>query len=258
MNAWIRRSIELANAPGYLDRLSEVYRVGPTAPRRLAPDVQVKLRMAFKGQDRVRLIRALLDLGRFPVKDPYGAFLKRDPEFVKSNPRTVRRLANRVLALGLGKAIENLEEPIEFNQQIGPLFRRWLHRHFRFVAPLRFGKSKGLAFLEGTNGIIMSYANITLGCGLDRGIDFVAKCGNRFFIGEAKFITDMGGQQAERLGGIIQRFLRDRRGNATRVLVVDGVPWIRGDNKLHRMLRRQQQPIMSALLLREYLATACH
>lgn len=257
MNAWIRRSIELANAPGYLDRLSEVYRVGPTAPRRLPLDVQEQLRVAFRRRDRVGLIRVLLELGRFPIKDPYGAFLKRDPEFVRSNPRTVRRLTDRVLALGVRKAIENLEEPIEFNQQIGPLFRLWLGRNFRFIAPLRFGRSSRLTFLEGTNGIIMSYANITLRCGLDRGIDFVAKCGNRFFIGEAKFITDMGGQQAERLGGIIERFLKSRRGNATRVLVLDGVPWIRGDNRMHRILRRQKHPILSALLLREYLAAGC-
>jgi len=257
MNRWIRRSIELANGPGYLDRLSGVYPVRPTSPRPLTREICNELARAFRSRDRVRVVRTLLDLGRFPVKDPYGAFLKRDEQFVHDNRRTVRRLANRVLALGLREAIRQLEEPIEFNQQIGPLFRRWLNRNFRFLAPLQFGRYNRLAFLRGTNGVIRDYANITLGCGLDRGIDFVARCRNRFFIGEAKFITDMGGQQAERLGGIIERFLRRRRGNATRILVLDGVPWIQGDNRMHRLLRRQQQPILSALLLRAFLTTAC-
>jgi hypothetical protein len=208
MNPWIRRSIELANAPGYLDELSHIYPVRTGPPRPLPPEIQEGLGAAFQNRDRVLLLRTLLKLGRFPVKDPYGAFLKKDPGFAHSTPKTVRRIADRVFALRFREAVHRLQEPVEFNQQIGPLFSQWLRRTFRFLPALRFAGHNRLAFLSGTNREIMEYANITLRCGLDRGIDFVAKCGNRFFIGEAKFITDTGGQQTERLRGIIQRFLK--------------------------------------------------
>jgi len=194
----------------------------------------------------------LLDLGRFPVKDPYGAFLKKDRQFLQSNPLTVRRIADRILALGERRTIQRLEEPAEFNQQIGPLFQAWLRRTFQFVPALAFANRAGLVFLEGTDGEIKNYANVALRCGLDRGIDFVAKHRDHFFIGEAKFITDTGGQQAERLRGVVHRFLRLNRGIATRLLVLDGVPWVNGDNAMHRSLRRQRKVILSAILLAEY------
>jgi len=73
MNKWTQKSIELANSPGYLDRLSEVYLVTREAKRVLSSEIKAQLKDAYDERDGARLVRALLELEKFPMKDPYVA-----------------------------------------------------------------------------------------------------------------------------------------------------------------------------------------
>jgi len=126
MNKWIKKSIEIANAPGYLDKLHEVYPVIQEAEREISEEVKNKLKKIYNGGDDVALIKELLKLPKFPVKDPYVAFLRKRDVFIEYNPKTVQRIANRIRLMGYDAMIESIEEPKEFNRQIGTLFKRWL------------------------------------------------------------------------------------------------------------------------------------
>ena len=117
MNKWVQKSIEIANAPGYLDRLSEVYRVMLEAERTLPPGVKFQLKGMYDDRDGVGLIKASLKLDKFPVNDPYVAFLrKRKGIFLDYNPETVNRIANRMFSLDFDELVEGCEEPKAFSK----------------------------------------------------------------------------------------------------------------------------------------------
>ena len=91
MNEWVQKSIEAANAPGYLDRLHEVYPVTRETAREIPPEIKEELRYAYSHQDNLRLIRSLLRLDKFPIKDPYVAFLRKRDFFLEYNTQKLLR-----------------------------------------------------------------------------------------------------------------------------------------------------------------------
>jgi len=126
MNEWVSKSIELANAPGYLDRLHAIYPVIPETTRPLPAATLQRLAEVYAVGDDQELVRTCLLLPKFPVKDPYVAFLRKREKFLEQNPQTVHRLAQRIRALGYEGLMIAVEEPKEFDRQIGTLFKRWL------------------------------------------------------------------------------------------------------------------------------------
>ena len=110
MNKWIQKSIEIANAPGYLDRLSEVYPVTREAKRVLPSEIKAQLKDAYDERDGVGLVRALLKLDKFPIKDPYVAFLRRGDIFLAYNPDVVGRLAETLFSMSFDELISGCEE----------------------------------------------------------------------------------------------------------------------------------------------------
>lgn len=253
MNEWVRRSIEIANGPGYLDRLLEVYPVTEETRRRLSRDKKETLMRLFSHPDDQALIKALLDMPKFPVKDPYVAFLRRNKAFLEGNPNTVRRLARRVRTLGFRGMIAALEEPKEFNRKIRTLFRKWMKTlGYPFLEDPDFLASNGIAFLEGSEAHYLRFANEQLNCRLSKSPDFIAKAGARYIIGEAKFLTDYGGHQNAQFHDAL-RLLQGDEGNALRAAVLDGVVWIRDHNQMFRAVCQLVKPAFSALLLKEFL-----
>jgi len=126
MNKWVKRSIQIANSPGYLDKLYEVYPVVQEAERRVTQEVKRELEESYKTRDNLTLIKKLLDLPKFPVDDPYVAFLRKDEIFLKYNPQTVNRIAERIRGMGFAAMIEAIEEPKMASRQISKLFKKWL------------------------------------------------------------------------------------------------------------------------------------
>lgn len=253
MNKWVRRSIEIANAPGYLDNLLEVYPVTQETERYIPSEVKDDLRELFYGEDDYALIKKLLELPKFPIKDPYVAFLRKREIFLEYNPRTVHRLAERIRSMGYENMIKSLEEPKEFNRQIGVLFKRWLRTlEYPFLNDDVFVSSHDISFLEGSENHLLDFANSYLGCNLNKGPDFIAKVINVHVIGEAKFLTDYGGHQNAQFEDAL-RLLRGSDGNALRVAVLDGVVWIKDHTKMYRTVCQLEKPAFTALLLREFL-----
>lgn len=253
MNEWIRKSIEIANAPGYLDKLLQVYPVVQEAEREIDPDVKRELRKIYNSGDDVALIKRLLDLPKFPVKDPYTAFLRKNEIFLRYNPKTVNRIAERIRAMGFEAMIESIEEPKEFNRQIGTLFRKWLPKiGYPILPESEFETYKGIAFLQGSNGQLKDFANNRLGCNLDKGPDLLARARDVYVIGEAKFLTDYGGHQNAQFEDAL-RLLRGKKGKVGRIAILDGVVWIKDSTKMYRTVCELEETALTALLLKDFL-----
>jgi hypothetical protein len=253
MNEWIKKSIEIANAPGYLDKLHEVYPVIQEAEREIPEEVKNRLKKIYNERDDVALIKELLKLPKFPVKDPYVAFLRKQEVFIEYNPQTVQRIVNRIRSMGYNAMIESIEEPKEFNRQIGTLFKRWLTKiGYPALAIEDFETYDKIAFLQGSDAQLKDFANTVLGCDLEKGPDFLAKVGKRYVIGEAKFLTDYGGHQNAQFEDAL-RLLRGKKGKAIRIAVLDGVVWIKDSTKMYRTICQLEEVALTALLLKDFL-----
>jgi len=253
MNKWIQKSITLANSPGYLDKLQEVYPVTIETVRPLDLTIKAALKEAYERRDNLRLIKTLLSLDKFPVKDPYVAFLRKDDKFLGYNPQTVRRIAERIRTGGFDEMIKGIEEPKEFNRQIGTLFKKYLPKMGYPILPLEeFESHRGIALLKGSEADLEDYANDKLGCRLKKEPDLLAKAGKHYIIGEAKFLTDVGGHQNAQFADALT-LLKSRAGRAIRVAVLDGVVWIKGGSKMYKQVCRLDKPALTALLLKEFL-----
>ena len=89
MNKWINLSIEYANQKSYLDDLFQVYPTIPEGIREIDVQIWREVENAFIKRDNYRLIKELLKLDLFPIKDSYIAYLKRDSSAIDRNPRTI-------------------------------------------------------------------------------------------------------------------------------------------------------------------------
>ncbi|MEW6482996.1 MAG: restriction endonuclease [bacterium] len=253
MNEWVRKSIKIANAPGYLDNLHNIYSTTEESWRAISVDTKKELEEIFKSGDDVSLVRELLRLPKFPINDPYVAFLRKKDVFVKYNPKTVNRIAKRVRSLGFKAIIEAIEEPKASSRRIGILFRKWLPSIGYPVLPeSEFGTYKGIAFLQGSDAQLRNFANEKLGCNLEKGLDFLAKVKDIYLIGEVKFLTDYGGAQNANFEDALRLF-RKKEGNAMRIAVLDGVVWIKDGTKMYRTVCELEETALTALLLKKFL-----
>jgi len=254
MNEWVRKSIEIANSAGYLDKLQEVYPVFQETEREIDLEVKKELKQSYNGGDDITLIKKLLELPKFPVKDPYVAFLRKNDIFLEYNPQTVNRIAERIRAMGFEAMIESIEEPKEFNRQIGTLFKKWIPKiGYPILPEAEFEDyDKGIAFLQGGDAQLKDFANRRVGCNLDKGPDFLAKAREIYVIGEAKFLTDYGGHQNAQFEDAL-RLLRGKKGKAIRIAVLDGVVWIKDGTKMYRTICELEDTALTALLLKRFL-----
>lgn len=215
MNApheWIEKSLRLANEENYLDRLQLIYPIVPSAERPLSPADKEQLRTLLKkGQDK-ELVLFLLKLPRFPIKDPYVAFIRRDPErFLKNNPETLKRIANAIRRLSFREILKEVEQPPELNRQIGALFRDWLMSKAKFSkedSEERFALQSynSPTIYCTTEHRIAQFCKSVLKIEMEKRPDFIIKVKERYIVGEAKFLTDYGGHQDRQLEDV-ERFL---------------------------------------------------
>lgn len=258
MNHWTKLSIDFANQRNYLDELFAVY---PTIPEGIR-DIDKRLwsitEDSFNKKDNIRLLKSLLAMDLFPIKDSYVAYLKRDPSSIERNPNTVNRLCGRLYEMGLDKIFERCTEPKETNRQIGPLFRRWLEKG-TLGAPLlnssAFLQTKDNAILDAGDAESMSFANRYLDYKRNKGLDFIARFNNKYIIGEAKFLTDFGGHQNAQFEDAIST-LKAGTEKAITIAILDGVLYItptRGNKMYSLITSNHNYNIMSALVLREFL-----
>ena len=254
MNKWTKKSVELARRPHYLDDLAAVYvmNINPTRP--LTADTERNIRKAFRNKKTKKLLHLLIKNEVFPVKDSYVGFLRLNPKAIDQNPRTVRRIGERLYAMGIESLIREATRPKETNRQLGNAFKKWLPCLGYPVLPLaEFERARGIAILGGTDTQLARYARTKLGCRLSKGIDFLLKKRNRYLIGEAKFLTTPGEEQ-DRGFDDASNFIKGKlRPNVRRVAVLDGYIWVERTGGLHNKIVKNNLDIFSALLLPEYI-----
>jgi len=239
-----------------LDELFRVYPCVPEGIRDLEPEKWDEVEKAFKTQDNTALLKALLTLDLFPIKDSYVAYLRRDMSAIERNPQTVERLAGRLYEIGLDEVYERCSQPKETNRQIGPLFKRWLERKSLGVDCLsaeEFLSTNENAVLSGSDNELLEFARTRLGYRGTKGPDLVARFNSNYVIGEAKFLTDFGGHQNAQFEDA-KNLLRDNTASAVKVAILDGVLYIPRRTKMYKFLcDNPDLNIMSALVLREFL-----
>jgi hypothetical protein len=257
MNYWTELSIEYANQKSYLDDLFQVYPTIPEGIRDIDTINWTKIENAFEKKNNEILIKELLKLDLFPIKDSYIAFLKRDNLAIGRNPKTINRICGRLYEMGLDKIYEKCTEPKETNRQIGPFFRRWLNKKALGIQPVgldEFVSNQFDAVLNGSDREMMDFASNELNYKRDKGLDFVARMNSKYIIGEAKFLTDFGGHQNAQFSDAIAT-LETPNVNAIKIAILDGVLYIKGNNKMYRDITTKYKDlnIMSSLVLREFL-----
>jgi len=257
MNYWTKLSIDYAGQKSYLDDLFQVYPTIPEGIREVDNGLWKKVEDSFVKKNNDELIKNLLNLDLFPIKDSYVAYLKRDNSAINRNPETINRLCGRIYEMGLDNVFSKCSEPKETNRQIGPLFRRWLNKKALGVQPLKlddFLKFKGNAILDGGDAEMMSFAKEHLNYKRNKGLDFVGRFNGKYVIGEAKFLTDFGGHQNAQFNDAITT-IKARNVKAEIIAILDGVIYIKGKNKMYKEVttKLKNYNIMSALVLREFL-----
>jgi hypothetical protein len=257
MNYWTELSIEYANQRNYLDELFRIYPCIPEGIRDIDQTKWEDVEQAFQNRDAVELLKSLLRLKLFPIKDPYVAYFRRDQSALSRNPATVARLAGRLYELGLNEIYASCSQPKEMNRQIGPLFHRWLqarHLGVELLEEQQFLSTNDNAILAGSDIQLSDFARRHLNYTGTKGLDFVARFNNRYVVGEAKFLTDFGGHQNAQFADAVT-LLRNTRVDAVKIAILDGVLYIKGRSKMNKFLQNHPEEfnVISALLLREFL-----
>jgi hypothetical protein len=257
MNPWTEKSIEIANKQNYLDKLLDVYPMNPEGPRELDPKKWSRVEQYYNDANLPELVETLLGFDLFPIKDSYIAYLKRDKGALERNAETVNRRGKSLISMGLPKIKEKCSEPKETNRQIGPMFRNWVNRGGLSVDRTsdieRFKSTKEDLLLDLGDEGLMNFANENLNYNGEKGLDLIAKFGGEFVVAEAKFLTDFGGHQNAQFNDAIT-LVKNKQVKATKVAVLDGVPYIEGSNKMSLAVRsNKDQNIMSVLVLKDFL-----
>ena len=257
MNPWTQLSIEYASQRSYLDDLFQVYPTIPDGIRELDSELWKDVEKSFEQRDNVTLLKNLLKLNLFPIKDSYIAYLKRDKTALERNPATSARLSGRLYEMGLDSIFARCSEPKETNRQIGPLFKRWLNKKSLGVQPIKleqFLATKENAVLDASDAEMMRFAREHLNYKHKKGLDFVGRFNGKYVIGEAKFLTDFGGHQNAQFNDAIAT-INAKNVKAIKIAILDGVLYIQSKNKMYKNIigKLKNDNIMSALVLRDFL-----
>ena len=257
MGYWTDLSIEIANQQNYLDELFQIYPTIPNGIRDIDENQWLHIEDSFKAHNNISLITHLLHLDLFPIKDSYVAYLKKYPDAIQRNPNTINRLCGRLYDMGLDKIFEKCSELKETNRQIGPLFKRWLVNGGLGIKPVgidKFQINEENAVLDASDAEMKNWCAQHLHYSRDKGLDFVGRFNKKYIVGEAKFLTDFGGHQNAQFTDAIST-ITDASVQAITVAILDGVLYIKGNNKMYRDITTTYSNfnILSALLLRKFL-----
>ena len=255
--------------PSYKKRLEEIYSKFESNPLEYG---EALLALLYEIKQRH---------GRFAFNHPYVPLMS-DPDVRKRNPKVRDLLLEEIRRRGLNGILAHLEAPKELNRQIGNMFKRWvrdrLPETIKFTAEdagfslgvdvvrVRKSGSKGvsrdyLRTIQGKFGPVVIYVGSDEALSAlmreekpgvpvpKKGVDFVATVGDWFLLGEAKFQSDIGGNQDNQIivgEEILRRIGIDRDQKVAGLFLLDGMPVIRGYRNLALGPNRL---ITSALLL---------
>ena len=154
--------------------------------------------------------------------------------------------------------IEGIEAPIEMNRQMGQLFKNYVKTlgYKIFKDTNKFLKStNATVILDVSDKQAQQFAEKHLDYKIDKGLDLVAKVNIKYVIGEAKWISQSGGNEdksAKDAFGLVDGYKSNK---ATAINILDGYVWLdsKMKTKTPKKLRNKRKIILSALLLGKFL-----
>lgn len=252
MNEWSQRTVNLVTEENYLDRLQEVYPHEEGA-RDFDEEALTLIRESFAVRDNTGLLNKLLDLERFPYKDSYVGFLRKDRGAIARNPQVVARICNRLYEMGIDGVITGVTQLKEANTRRGNQFSGWTRAQFKWVGVEEFRRStQGIVMLDATELEARNFCNTEMGVGISKRPDMVVKSGRRYVIGEAKFLSSTGGNQCRAFDDGMALATK-AAGSAYKVFILDGIYWIERGSEQYRRIEYSTSAVFSVLLLRDFL-----
>ncbi len=251
-NVWSIRTVELVTTQNYLDQLQKIYPQSE-GERNIEDEVLDRIRESFEARDDNTLINRLLDLEKFPTKDSYVGFLRRDRGSIERNPETVGRICTHLYEMGIENVMGGIMQPIEGNRRRGNQFSQWVRDNFNVVGENEFARStEGVVVLGATELEALDFCNRVCKIGIAKRPDLVAKAGRTYVIGEAKFLSIHGGSQGRAFeDGII--LASNASGNAVKIFLLDGIHWLETGSAQYIRINNSTANIFSALLLENFL-----
>ena len=249
MNKWLEKSLDLAQNEDYLDRLLEVYPIRTHPQRQVDPQIWKGFKHLYEKGDANRLLfEKMLEFKKFPIKNSYVSFLRRDRNAIFDNPKVVEKICNMVLAMDLDDIYFYVSEPMENNRTMGSHFRNYVEKLLLDFSPTGTGY-----ILLDSDAVLKKHAEEQISYERNKGLDFFAKLNETYIIGAAKFLTEMGGHQNNQLLDALTTLetpvATDQM--VEKVLFLDGVIY---QNAMFKKLENYQDyNIMSALLLEEFV-----
>lgn len=266
MNIWLENSIQYAMENNYLDMLYSVYPLVNNEERIIKENIKQSIITNYKDKNNQQLIKNLLKLELFPIKDSYVAFLRKYKKAITLNPNTINRLCSIIYNIPLDILVAKCQEPKETNRQIGPMFRTWIKNSNTFTNieksdnSTKILNSKSTILYTGSDSELCNFTKNNLGYSRDKGIDFIVKIVNKntkkekYIVGEAKFLTDSGGHQNAQLEDAFATAKSSFNSNVIPIIILDGVCYIKNRSKMYKKITNEQNiNIMSALFLYSFI-----
>jgi len=254
MNEWAAKTVKLARENDYLDRLYAIYPNEPL-PRTISDDVLSAIERHYNEGNLESLLYQLLELEKFPYKDSYIGFLRKDRDAIKRNPKTVKRICDTLYEMGINGIKEGVTQPKEANTRRGQQFRNWLFSKFSSVNIDEFQDStNAILLLDTKEKKAKDFCTTKLGLAISKRPDIVAKAGKYYVVGEAKFLTSTGGNQGRGFDDAI-KLATNPSGSAFKIFILDGILWIEAGSKEFKQIEYSGMTAISALLLEEFLTS---
>lgn len=254
MNEWVEKSIKIANSKGYLDRLFQIYPIEVGGVRDIPEEVISKIKRAFITKEPIQIIKSLLKLPKFPIDHPYISIIRNHPYLIEKNKKAIEKIVERLLSMDVYTIFLLASRPKSPSRQLGYSFKKWLKKiGYPFLGKGELLRCADVAFLEASENELFSFATEDLMLkSLRRRPDFILKIGNKYFIGEAKFLTDYGGSQNNQFDGAIET-AEVKSENISGIAVLDGILWFESRAYMHRKIKSFEGFALSALLLKEFI-----
>jgi hypothetical protein len=252
MNKWAKKTVNLVTKLNYLDRLQDIY-PHEDVERDVDESTIIDIRNAFESKNNSALLNKLLDLEKFPYKDSYVGFLRKDRKAIPRNPQTVKRICDKLYDMGIEGVISGATSPKEANTRRGNQFSDWTRNSFNWLKVDDFRASKsGVFMLDATELEARDFCNAVMGVGISKRPDMVAKCDCKYVIGEAKFLSSTGGNQGRAFDDGMQ-LATNASGSAYKVFILDGIHWIEQGSEQFKRIEYGTAAVFSSLLLDNFL-----
>jgi asparagine N-glycosylation enzyme membrane subunit Stt3 len=261
MNSWTKKSFEIAEKGDYLDQLNTIYPSTTNSVRNLSKtDIEI-IEKLYNSKEDLKLLLKLLDMPSFPINNSYVAYFRKDRKSLTNNPKTIKLIIEQIYKIPINELIKQCAKPIAPSRQMGSLFKNWITtRKFgvMFKDEKTFLNSKENGFLVASDDKLKRFAEKNFGYNLDKGLDLIARFNNVYVIGEAKFLTDIGGTQNNQFFSAVNLATKAYNYKDKKVIsiaVIDGVCFIKNSTKIYNYLESSNDTILSALLLEQFLTS---